>query len=60
MGFVEFFLEMEKTYAVVKLYTVIKSQGHLHQVKTSATDMYKLVECDEISKKLMYFKCVVY
>lgn len=48
MGSIEFFIQLEKPYAVIKMYEIVKLHGHLQQVKPSG--IYKLFECDKIKK----------
>lgn len=56
VGCIEFFIEEEISYAVVKKYQKVKSYGHLMQVK--ATNTYQLYPCTEFRHKLIYLKFV--
>lgn len=48
MGSIEFFIQLEKPYAVIKTYEIVKLHGNLQQVKPSG--IYKLFECQNVIK----------
>lgn len=53
---IEYFINLEKPYAVVRRYDVVKSHGHLIQVKPSHERTHQLFTCDSIQQKLIYLK----
>lgn len=58
IGSIEFFIQLDRAYAFVRKYIVIKSYNHLHQIQPSLTERHQIIACDSIRQKLIYLKFI--
>lgn len=56
IGSVEFYIQFEKPYLILKCYEVIKNHKHLNQIRKPINEAYRMYACDSIKHKLIYLK----
>lgn len=56
IGAIECFIQLDKAYAFVRKYVVIKSHNHLHQIQHNQTEPHQIIACDSIKQKVIYLK----